>query len=686
MKRWLFCCVLATVTLAFSADKPANVVLITIDTLRADYVSRYGSRQVQTPALDALADDGAWFETAYCQAPMTPPSHASILTGTYPATHGLRDFTSGRLRPGSTTLATLLKQRGYQTAAFVSAFMLDSKWGLDQGFDLYNDDFQLQDFQGVSSGNIQRRADETVGRVLQWLPQAKAPFFLWVHLFDPHHDYNPPPAFKRRYPANLYAGEVAYTDSEIARLVAALKRAGHYTNTVIVATSDHGESLGEHREPEHGFFVYDATVRIPLILKMPAGFQVRGRKVSTIAQSVDILPTVLQILRAPSPKMEGRGLLASILGKAGASDFAYAETLYPRTTFGWSELKAYREGRYKFIDAPKAELYDLAQDPGETRNLYSANQSLAHQFQQKLRRLEQGFAAASSRGDGGAIDPETLARLAALGYIAVTQPTAASSRAGLQDPKDTVDVFGRILEALQAAEAGRPGASNALLQQVAAKEPALFIVQYQIGVNYLKLGQHEKALEALGQAGRLNPGFELVEVQSARALAALGRAGEGIERLRVVVARNPGLVSAQNQLALMLTRERRFGEAAEVYRAILKLRPDDRQAIKLLGIVLAESRNYAEGARLLAQAVALGIDDAMVRNSLGISLVNLGRVDEGIAAYRKALEFKADYAQARLNLSFALLRSGKKEEARREFQTLCQSNPALCKQYEEHFR
>ncbi|MDA2928302.1 sulfatase-like hydrolase/transferase, partial [Acidobacteria bacterium AH-259-G07] len=647
--------------------QPFNVILITIDTLRADYLSCYGSQEVETPSLDSLAADGVLFETAYCQVPLTPPSHASILTGTYPASHGLRDFTSGSIRQGTVSLATILQKRGYHTAAFVSAFVLDESWGLDEGFDSYYDEFDLQDFEETNPGNVQRRAEETINQVLPWLDGARNPFFLWVHLFDPHHDYDPPPPFNKRYRSNPYAGEVAYTDSQIARLLAALRAVGRYDDSLIIATSDHGESLGEHGEDEHGFFLYEAALRIPLILKLPDAYQVKGKKVNAMAQTVDIVPTILQVLRIPSEsqwRIEGRGLLSVILGKRSQDGFVYAETLYPQTTFGWSALRVYRQGIYKFIDAPRPELYNLVKDPHEQENLYPSNQSLAHQLRGKLQALEHIWNS-SSESPGTAAVSEQVERLSALGYIRVDRPVPIRSDQELPDPKDKVHIYNRILKGLQASEAGRLKDSNSILEGVAKQNPELFIVHYSIGRNYLKLQSPERALRAFETARRLSPEFTSIELNSARALSMLGRVRQAIGLLQKVIQNHPTQIAAQRLLAALYTRTRDFVHAIQIYRQILEDRPDDKQATKFLGIALVESQKFEEGLKVLNRAIGLGLDDALIRNSQGIALANLGRVQEAIVSYGKAVEMKPDYPKPRLNLAFALLRSGKKEEALR---------------------
>ncbi|HSR53994.1 MAG TPA: sulfatase-like hydrolase/transferase [Acidobacteriota bacterium] len=676
-----------------SAESAAPVVLITVDTWRADYWGKASDR-VPTPVLDALAEDGAWFESAYCQVPLTPPSHASILTGTYPSSHGVRDFTSGPLSPEVPALAAILRNNGYQTAAFVSALVLDSVWGLDRGFDLYADDFAPEHAHGTSPGNVQRTAEETTDEVLRWLdgqPRGK-PYFLWVHYFDPHHDYSPPEPFRSRHASDPYAGEVAYVDAQIGRLISALKQRDEYADSLIAVTSDHGESLGEHGEPNHGLLLYETTTRIPLIFKLPSRYQVKGRKVESVVESVDIAPTVLQALRLPQgvqQGMEGRGRLSALLGKDERRTPAYAETLYPLNTFGWAPLYALREGRYKLIEAPAPELYDLEQDPGETDNLFQQRSALGKQLQSKLqsrlRTLESG---GSTAGDSPPVDPETVERLQALGYAAVSSPVPVSASAvgNLADPKEMLPVYRRIVNAMDAAEAGRPQQAVEVFQEVAREHPDLFIVQFSIGVNALKLGRPQQALEALDKARELNPGYDSIDLNRSRALASLGRLEEALDVLRGLVGRNPNFPAARHQLGALLRRQRQPAQAAEVYREILERRPDDWLAVKLLAVNLTEARQFDQALEHFDRYLQARPADALTANYRGIALDNSGRREEAVKSYRQALELKPDYGQARLNLSFALLRLGRPEEARETFQPLCTTHVQLCRQYEEHFQ
>jgi arylsulfatase A-like enzyme/Flp pilus assembly protein TadD len=673
---------------ASQAARP-NVLLVTIDTLRADYVACFGKAGIETPVLDALAADGTRFTRAYCQAPMTPPSHASILTGVYPPTHGVRDFTSTGLPKGFPTLAGHLKRAGYTTAAFVSAYVLDAVWGLNQGFDLYYDRFTPRELMGANPGNVQRRAGETIGYVLDWLARGpRTPYFLWVHLYDPHHDYNPPEPFKTRYARDPYAGEVAYADRELGRLVEALKARGDYDRTLIVATSDHGEAFGEHEEAEHGFFVYETTARVPLIVKLPRSEGTPPGTFSDIVESVDLAPTILQVTRTAIPAeaaMQGKGLLGRLLGKGGpASRTAYCESLYPRNTFGWSDLASLSEGTLKYIDAPRPELYDLSLDPGERDNLYTRQRAVADGMRRKLATFRSGLRTASA--SQAPADSQRVEALRALGYVAVAVPVpAGTGAAGLADPKDRVGTFNKVLLAMQASDAGAFDRSNRLLVEVLADDPQLFIGHYSLGVNALKLGDNRAALEHFTRARALNPGFDLTEMNRASALARLGRVDEAIAALAEVVRQNPSRLEPRRQLALLYTRKREHVKAIDLYRQILAERPDDPEATKFLGIAQVEAEQYPDGAKTLARAIALGAADALAHNSLGIALGNLGQVRDAIASYRRALEIKRDYHQARLNLAFALVRAGETAEGRREFDALCRDNPRLCEQYRKYF-
>src|SRR5271163_1439511 len=363
-----------------SRAKP-SVLLITIDTLRADHVGCYGAQMVKTPTLDALAHDSVVFERALSQVPLTWPSHAVILTGTYPFQNGVQDFTGQPLAPQFRSVAQAFQQAGYATGAVISAFVLDRSWGLARGFDFYDDAFSAETFEKKDIALVDRRAGQSVAHAIAWLKKTpQRPFFLWLHLYDPHSPYDSPEPYRSEYRSHPYDGAIAYADHELGNLISWLKQNHLYDSSLIAMLSDHGESLGEHGEDEHGFFVYNATVHVPLIVKPPAGSGIAAGRRHEPVETAAVAPTLMRLAGLKDSadpiyaQFQSHALLSTKLG-AGADtsqpsqDPAYSETFYPFSSFGWSPLHALESERFHFIEAPKPELYDLETDPGETRNI-----------------------------------------------------------------------------------------------------------------------------------------------------------------------------------------------------------------------------------------------------------------------------------------------------------------------------
>ncbi|MEM7354824.1 MAG: sulfatase, partial [Acidobacteriota bacterium] len=398
-----------------------NLLLITLDTLRADRLGSYGYSAAQTPHLDALAARGLRFEQATTVMPLTLPAHASLMTGTFPAYHGVRDNGGFYLGEEAQTLAETLVAEGYRTGGFVGAFVLDSRWGIAQGFEHFFDDFDLTEFNDAPGMDaIQRPGNVVVDQALDWLTSSPTddPFFAWVHLYDPHTPYEAPEPYRSRFPATrsgAYDAEIAATDAHVGRLFEALKAAGTLRNTVVVVASDHGEMLGEHGEVTHGFFIYEAAVRIPLMIAGPA---VPARVIDEPVRLVDILPTMLGLLGIEAPaEVQGADLMPLARGER-LRLVAHSESWFPRYHYGWSELQSIRDGRYKFIGAPRRELYDLDNDPQELDNLASREADRADRLEEALQRLLAEVTAAEGTQQGPqAVDPETADRLRALGYL-----------------------------------------------------------------------------------------------------------------------------------------------------------------------------------------------------------------------------------------------------------------------------
>ncbi len=347
-----------------ASRRAPNVVVITIDTLRADHLGCYGYKQIHTPNIDALAADGARFERAYTAVPVTLPSHTAIFTGTYPMLSGMHDFAANKLNPTQPTLASVLKEHGYATAAVIGSAVLDSRFGLNRGFDFYYDHFDFSRLEEANLDEMERPGNIVADLALDWLGKnSQKKFFLWMHLYDPHFPYRPPEPYSHEYAAQPYDGEIAFADAQLGRLLRFLKEKGLYQNTLIVLSGDHGESLGEHGEKTHGFFIYNATMHVPLIIRLPGkpAALVVGDPVSLI----DLMPTILAAAGLETPaQVQGRSLLPSLQGKPGEPNRSlYGETFLPRLHFNWSELRGVENAKYHFIDAPRPELYDLNERP-----------------------------------------------------------------------------------------------------------------------------------------------------------------------------------------------------------------------------------------------------------------------------------------------------------------------------------
>src|SRR5262245_2738840 len=486
---------LGTLPRGVSRDR-LNLVVITLDTTRADRIGAYGAGDVETPALDRLANEGVLFEQAVSAASLTLPWQSSILPVKFPPERGVRDNGGFFLAPDQTTLAELLKARGYKTGAFVAAYVLAAKWGINQGFDTYFDDFDLSQTRTLSLSAIQRPANEVLDKALPWIEQAgNAPFFAWIHLYDPHAPYRPPEPFATRYKDHPYNGEIAFADSQISRLISLLRSKNLYDQTVVVVIGDHGESLGEHREGAHGFFVYNSVTRVPFIVRAPFTLTAH-RRVADPVRSVDVMPTVLDLLAAPAPVgISGVSLVPLMTGnKTELGLDAYSEAMYPLHHYGWSDLHALRSGRYKVIDAPRPELYDVDRDPGETTNLFAERQALGDRMLAELRTLEGGFKKAVASMPAADVDPEARERLAALGYVGTFVASAADPRTGRADPKDKIGLFNKLNEATDITRDREDDPEGSfkrvisLLNDVIHQDPQVIDAWFMRGTKYLSHG------------------------------------------------------------------------------------------------------------------------------------------------------------------------------------------------------
>jgi choline-sulfatase len=613
-----------------------NVLIVTIDTLRADRLGIYGASNVQTPNIDRLAREGAWAPQAMVHAPLTRPSHVSLFTGRYPDEHGIRDNVAPPLRPDVPLLAERFQHEGFATGAFVASVVLEKPSGLARGFDVYSD--------RLPPGADRRPGDEVVGEAADWM-RGKSKFFAWVHLYDPHAPYVPPGRYATQYADRPYDGTVAWSDELIGRLVDALRQAGTLENTLVIITSDHGEALGEHGEDVHGYFVYEATLRVPLIFRGPG---VRaGTRIAGLARTIDLFSTIVEMLRlgGPATPTSGRSLAGGLSGGKVDEASSFAESLTPLLQYGWSDLRAVRDGRWKYILAPRPELYDLDNDPGELNNLADAEAARARALRGSIEaRLKTELASAHTASAAAAIPPETLERLGALGYVGPGRPippkSSGASGTKAEDPKDKVADYKALRESMQegliAIRAGRPADALAPLQAVARRGVDSFELHYYLARAYTELRRwREAALEYDRATARL-PGH-------AEAWRGLGESrvemGDGagavraFEKLVALVPRDP---IALMQLGEAYRDVARHSDAVRVIRAALAIDPKPAQYWNSLGTVLGASRQMGEAEHAFAEAASREPANGMYTYNHGLALQSLGRKDEAAAQMNRA--------------------------------------------------
>ncbi len=657
-----------------------NLLLVTLDTLRADRLGAYGYEPIETPHLDRLARQGVLFDQAATTVPTTLPAHASILTGQLPTRHGVRNNGTFRLEGDALTLAEVLRDEGYATAAFIAAFVLDARFGTAQGFDAYTD-FSEEESEVVATPflKIQRRADEVVAEAVDWLQDRQGPFFGWVHLYDPHTPYDAPEPFGSRYADRPYDGEVAYTDNAVGTLLAGLEAAGHGSDTLVVVVGDHGEGLGDHGEEWHTYFVYDSTVRVPLIVwagtSLPQGTVVRGD-----VSVVDLLVTILALLGVDDPAAgtrDGHDLRPLIAQPEAAGRAAYAESLVPLLNFGWGELRALRHDGWKYIEAPRPELYDLTNDPGETRNLAAAEPDRSDAMRDELEAIVGDDDPSSYAAGALPVDPSTLERLRALGYLA--GGSAPDQRD--VDPKDMVEVYEAFNDGIEAvndlvAESRWREAEEELygLDEVL---PDHFLVQYHLGKVTLAQGDAATALQYLQKALDLNPTYSLTFIEMAKAYEAAGSPQRAVEILAEAMSAYPDVFTFPLQLGDLHLRQGRPADALMAYAAARRLIPEHAGLLsRMAGLYLQQGQPEAAG-EILQQLVRLTPDDARAWGNLGMVMGGQERFDEAEAAFRRAIALAPEQAPLHFNLGLVLIRRGERDGARRAFERALELDPGF---------
>jgi arylsulfatase A-like enzyme/Tfp pilus assembly protein PilF len=654
----------------FDRNTDQNVLLVTIDTLRADALGAYGGR-AKTPHLDRLAAVGLRFDAAHAHAVTTLPSHASILTGVYPTEHGIHDNNGYRLPSSMATLASRLKSQGFATGAFVGAFPVDSRFGLTTGFDVYDDHYP-----GTSGGREfilpERRADAVVALANAWIAAQRGTWFAWVHVFDPHAPYRPPAPFDREYATSPYHGEVAYTDSALLPLFSAVASNKNGRPTVVIVTGDHGEGLGDHGEATHGLYAYEATLRVPLIVAQfqsggPAwdrpgsssGIPAGGAGVSTPVRHIDIVPTVLDLLNMPAAtELPGRSLVASVAQEASDGRGSYFEAMSASLNRGWAPLRGVVVGREKYVDLPIAELYDLRADPAEATNL-------AQRAPERIRALDGILRLVPATPVGARVesDPGTTERLRALGYVSGTaKPKANYTDA--DDPKRLIRIDQDIHRAIDLYERGRLTEAIPIYQRMIETRPGMEIAYSHLGMLQWEAGDRPSAVATLRAA--LAAGVDTVAVRTKLGtyLAETGQGAEAIGLLDAAVGGEFPDLDALNALGIALAQTGRLEKAAATFRRVLQFSPSHAMALENLGSIALGERRFDQARDYFTRALATDPSSAQAHNGLGIIEMTAGRRGPAIEHWKRAVALDPTNFYALFNVAVELVNDGQRDAAR----------------------
>jgi arylsulfatase A-like enzyme/Tfp pilus assembly protein PilF len=618
---------------------PPNVLLITLDTTRADRLGCYGYPPAQTPTLDALAAAGVRFEQAFCQVPLTLPSHVSLLTGTYPPENGIRSNAGGVVREDLPTLAEAFRARGYRTGAFIGAWVLNATFGLDRGFDHYDDDVGGE--TDARSLYQERPGDQVCAAALAWLDgQPTQPFFAWVHFFDPHAPYAPPASFAAKL-FDPYDGEIAFADAQVGHLVQWLDANHCRQHTLIVVAGDHGEAFGEHGEIEHGLFLYDVTVRVPLIFSFPECLP-EGRVVAAGVRLIDVTPTILDLMGwEPIAGLPGRSLRPAL--ETGTLAFlpAYAETEFPATGYGWASLRSYTTQRWKYLDAPRPELYDRAADPHELANVVDRHPDVAVRLREELDALLAGMTQRSA--ERIVLDDGSLRALQSLGYVGVpTTPEDADNNQPRRDPKDMVTVFQGFKRAQRLVDERRYAEAAQLLVPLLQESPDSNYFHALLGEAYLELREFEKAEQAYRLSLRSTSENPRKLCRLGDALAGQGRTAQAVECYDRALAASPEYTLAHSRLGMLRLEAGQFAQASEHFRRCVARDPQSALALTNLAYALGQLGRYAEAAELLQKALERRPKLRRAHRYLWQALLANGRRDAAIAALRQAREALPD--------------------------------------------
>ena len=613
-----------------------HIVIVTMDTTRADHFRCYGYPQNTTPFIDKIAAQGILYEKLHGIVGLTLPMHSTIMTGMTPASHAVHLNNMHRLHQNRTTLAELFQKKKYATAAFVSSFILNGRFGLNQGFQLYQDTFKVSR-KGSPRLPLERQATETASEALAWMSKhKKEQFFIWIHFYDPHFTYDPPEPFNTAFKENLYDGEIAYTDYWVGKIWEQLRRQSD--NYLFILTADHGESMGQHEEETHGFFAYQAQLAIPLIIQGP--HLPKGVRVKEVVRSIDIAPTVCKQAGLFVPEsMEGINLLDFESSRRHMP--VYQESWTP-TGYKWAAITAWTEYPWKYIDLPRPELYNLEEDPNELNNLYGTQNH--NDTAQKLQSILRGYLE-ERKGSNYEVanidlDPQTLDQLRSLGYVSgkVTLDEVTKN-ANNADPKDKILVFRKYQRAQSAVSAERHDLAIKLYKEIAEEEPLLPKIHLDLALAYNEAHQYDEALNEAQLAFNLEPTAPDAEMLMGDIEEEKGNINKTIQHYQSALKKSPKNIFIRSRLGEVFIKDNNFAEAEEYFKTALKFSPKHPYILNNLGyIYIKQNQDFDKGIALIRKADEFRSDDGLIKESLGSALLSKGDYVEAQVHLERAYE------------------------------------------------
>ncbi|HET7434767.1 MAG TPA: sulfatase-like hydrolase/transferase [Thermoanaerobaculia bacterium] len=676
-RRLLFVLVLALLAVSCRRERKQEtfenppVILISIDTLRADHLPLYGYSKVETPNIDALRRDGVLFENAYSHCPMTLPSHVSMLSGLLPTEHEVRNNLGYRFDATKhITLPQLLKQRGYATGAAVSSYVLRGETGLRDAFDFYDDAIPVAT-NGAASQH-QRAGSATLAVTKRWIAEHQSsPFFFLFHLYEPHAPYAPPEPFRSRYTAQPYDGEIATADALVGELFADLKQSGLYDRALIILTSDHGEGLWEHGEDQHGILLYREVLHVPLIVKLPDSAR-KGGTVKAPVALIDLFPTVASLVGAERPEsLKGMPIVALLDDPKPPSRAIYSETFYPRIHLGWSELRSLVDAQHHYIQGPRAELYDIVADPRETKEISANERRATASLREELAKYPAGIQELQT------IDPEDAAKLAALGYVGSAKSPTGNEP--LPNPRDMLPYLARIKSAFKLADEHRLGEAVVVLQQLVKENPGLFDAWDKLGELLAEMGRYDESIrvyrEAMSRAQRFSPEMALSVGDT---YLKNDQPDEAEKYAQLALKSTPA--NAHALLARVAMQRHDFATAErEAQEAIGTENPQP--TAMLLVADVKRARGDLAGALAAADAAAARARELNVEHLYrldfirGDVLARMDRVDESVAAYQREIANFPQNTQAYANLAIIYFIQGRRADVDRLLEKMVAENP-----------